>query len=505
MSEPAKSAPREVNVEHGPNSLPELEARLARELELLLIPPAKEWLEPRVHPQWGAMLDVAIIGAGMSGLAAAFALKRVGIRNMCVFDRAPEGLEGPWATYARMEVLRSPPELVGPALGLASLTFRAWYEAQFARAAWKTLHRIPRLLWMDYLRWYRKMIAVRIENETELLDLGGDGDSVLLTLRSAAGVRRLAARRLVLASGRDGLGGAHTPDVFCGLDRRFWAHSSEVIEFASLQGKTVAVVGAGASAVDNAAAALEAGAARVAMLVRRADVPRVNRGMGIGSPGMWHGFNRLTQAQRWSIVRHIEDHAIPPPRDSMLRCSRHSNFAVIPRCEPRSVRAEGDRLLLDTSQGLLGFDYLILATGFVVDWSRRPELASLAPHVLLWRDCFKPEGHATFAQADDPFLGHDLEFLEKTPGTAVWVERVHCFNFPAFMSHGPITGDVPAISVGAERIAQGVAAALFAEDYERNWARLLAWNTPELCGDEFTLAASAKDFVVDHVTTGVQP
>ena len=55
------------------------------------------------------------------------------------------------------------------------------------------------------------------------------------------------------------------------------------------------------------------------------------------------------------------------------------------------------------------------------------------------------------------------------------------------MSHGPITGDIPAISVGAERIAHGVAGALFAEDYERNWARLLAWNTPELPGDEFTL------------------
>ena len=79
------------------------------------------------------MLDVAIIGAGMGGLAAAFVLKRLGVRNMRVFDRSPEGFEGPWATYARMQTLRSPPELVGPALGLANLTFRAWFEAQFGR------------------------------------------------------------------------------------------------------------------------------------------------------------------------------------------------------------------------------------------------------------------------------------------------------------------------------------------------------------------------------------
>ena len=39
------------------------------------------------------------------------------------------------------------------------------------------------------------------------------------------------------------------------------------------------------------------------------------------------------------------------------------------------------------------------------------------------------------------------------------------------MSHGPISGDIPAISIGAERVARGVANALFAEDYERTWRR----------------------------------
>ncbi len=92
-------------------------------------------------------------------------------------------------------MLRSPKELVGPALGFANLTFRAWFEAQFGRAAWDQVHRIPRLTWMDYLRWYRRMIDVPIENETELVDLAGDNDHVLLTLRSSAGVRKVAARR----------------------------------------------------------------------------------------------------------------------------------------------------------------------------------------------------------------------------------------------------------------------------------------------------------------------
>ena len=178
-----------------PRSLAELEARLARDLELLLIPPAKEWLQPTAHPRWGRLLDVAIIGAGMGGLATAFALKRLGVRNMRLFDRAPEGFEGPWVSYARMQTLRSPPELVGPALGLANLTFRAWFEAQFGIAAWPTVHRISRLQWMAYLRWYRRMLAVPIENEVEIIDIAGDATAVCLQLRSAVGngeLRRVA-------------------------------------------------------------------------------------------------------------------------------------------------------------------------------------------------------------------------------------------------------------------------------------------------------------------------
>jgi cation diffusion facilitator CzcD-associated flavoprotein CzcO len=224
--------------------------------------------------------------------------------------------------------------------------------------------------------------------------------------------------------------------------------------------------------------------------------------MGIGSPGMWHGFNRLTPAQRWSIVQHIGDHAIPPPRDSMLRCSRHKNFSIIAKCAPLRVRLDERRVRLETSRGALIFDYLILCTGFAVDWGRRPELASLAPHILRWHDRFQPAGGDGYVQADDPFLGGDMEFLERRPGVAPWVQRVYCFTFPAFMSHGPLTGDIPAISVGAERVATGIAGALFAEDYDRNWVRLLAWDTPELRGDEYVLDQDVSKFAADRATSG---
>jgi cation diffusion facilitator CzcD-associated flavoprotein CzcO len=487
MSTPQLPAPEAPPQDSGPRSLAELEARFARDLELLTLPPRKEWLEPQAHPQWGPMLDVAIVGAGMAGLAAAFALKSLGVRRLQVFDRAPRGFEGPWATHARMEVLRSPPELTGPAFQFANLTFRAWFEAQFGRAAWQRLHRIPRLQWMDYLRWYRSMIDVAIENETELIDLGGDASAVRLTLRSAAGVRQLAARRLVLATGRDGLGGPYVPAMFGRLDRRFWAHTSDGIDYAPLRGKAVAVIGAGASAVDAAAEALEAGAACAAMLVRRPDVPRINKTMGIGSPGFWLGFGRLSPAQRMTIMRYIDDQGVPPPRDSMLRCARHRNFSIIARCEVRKATVRDGRVLLDTTRGHLAFDYVVLATGLAIDWSQRPELAALKSHVLTWRDGFTLDEGGELPHADDPFLGPDLEFLPRERDHAPWVERVHCLAFPANMSHGPITGDIPGISIGAQRVADGIAAALLAEDYAGTWRRLNAWDNPELRGDEYVL------------------
>lgn len=478
------------------SSLAGLEARFRHDLELLTLPPVKDWLEPRVHPQYGQVADVAIVGAGMAGLAAAFALKCQAVRGLRVFDRAPEGFEGPWATTARMETLRSPPELSGPSFQFASLTFRAWFEAQFGTADWSRLYRIPRLQWMDYLRWYRRMIDVPVENGTELIGIGGDGELVLLTLRSAAGTRKVAASRVVLANGRDGLGGSYTPEIFRGLDPRFVMHSLGEIDFTALRGKTVGVIGAGSTACDCAAEALEHGAAGAAMLVRRAEVPRINKNMGIGSAGFWQGFYSLADAQKWEIVNYVDDQGVPAPRNSMLRCSRHKDFSIVARCAVRTAAVREGRVVLDTTRGRLAFDRVILATGLAVDWSQRPEFAALKPHVQLWRDHFVPRDH-DYPQAEHPYLGAHFEFLPRECAPA-WVNRIHCFNYAATMSHGPISGDIPAISIGAERTARGVVNALFAEDHARTWRRLQGWSNPELRGDEYVLDEDVSKFLADE-------
>ena len=110
--------------------LADLAALARRELAQLNYP-ANNWVLPRE-----GLLDVLVVGGGMCGQTASFALLREGVRNLRCVDRAVRTREGPWATFARMDILRSPKHLTGPDLGVASLTYRAWHEAKYGVAHW---------------------------------------------------------------------------------------------------------------------------------------------------------------------------------------------------------------------------------------------------------------------------------------------------------------------------------------------------------------------------------
>ena len=154
-----------------PANLAELDALVQRDLQLLNYPPAN-WVVPRQTvqkaPEQQPVADVVIVGAGMCGLSAAFALLRRGVRNVRILDRNPDGFEGPWLSFARMRTLRSPKHLAGPAQGLPNLTCRAWFEAQWGAQAWQDFERLPRTQWMDYLRWYRTVLNLPVENEVNV-------------------------------------------------------------------------------------------------------------------------------------------------------------------------------------------------------------------------------------------------------------------------------------------------------------------------------------------------
>jgi len=473
-----------------PAGLPALEARLRQDLQWLCLP-ARRWVPPQAD---GDVLDTAIVGGGMAGLALAASLTHLGVQT-CIFDRAEPGFEGPWATTARMETLRSPKELTGPALGLPALTFRAWFEAQFGLAAWDALDKIPRLQWAEYLRWYRQVLGLDVRNRLQVLAVRprADGRVQLDVVDTAPGspAHRVLARHVVLATGRDGLGGPWVPDWAQAVPRRCWVHSADAWDGASLRGLRVAVIGGGASAMDAAATALEGGAARVDLLIRRPELPRVNKGKGAGSPGMAQGFWALPDEWKWRFRHYLNVQQVPPPHGSTLRVSRHANafFHLGTPVYSAALRADG-ALRLDTGKGPLAADFLIFCTGFRSDWSLRPEFASFAPHVRLWQDRFTaPAGEEDNELSDSPDLGPLFEFQQRSPGACPGLERVHCFNYAATLSHGAATGDIPQISDGAQRLARGLAGRLMAEDVAVHFAAMDRYTEPELIGDEWTPAA----------------
>lgn len=475
--------------------LAELNARVKQDLEYLNFPPAN-WSKPVGTEAGQDVSDAVIIGGGMCGLVAWLALTRAGIRNLRIVDRASKGAEGPWVTYARMETLRSPKNLLGPALGMASLTFRAWYTALFGVAAWEELYRIPRPMWMDYLNWYRDVLSVPVENGIDVTRVIPRDDG-LLELEIAGGERpSIVTRKLVMATGRDGLGEPAIPDFVAPLTRlKTWGHSADMIDFAALRGKRVVVIGVGASAVDNAAEALEAGVGEVRLLARRKSMPTINKLMGIGSYGVTAGFPKIEPAWRWRLMDYATKQQTPAPHNSTLRVSRHPNAYFHFDCGIRSMREEDGEVVITTNKGrIFRTDFVILGTGFNVDPLARAELAPFQDRIACWEDRYTPpEGEENAPLGRFPWLEEDFSFTEKEPGTAPWLKDIHCFNYGSSMSLGKVSGDIPAISEGALWLARGVSASLFIRDIDHHWQELLAYEKPELDGSEWTDADAVRE------------
>jgi cation diffusion facilitator CzcD-associated flavoprotein CzcO len=290
----------------------------------------------------------------------------------------------------------------------------------------------------------------------------------------------------VIATGRAGLGGPSLPPFADGLPRTRWAHSSDDNDYAALAGLRVGVIGAGASAMDSAATALEAGAANVHLLVRRTDLPRINKGKGAGNPGFVAGYAGLSDDWKWRVRHYINTQQVPPPRNSTQRVSRHPNAHFHLGVAIEGVSERGGALHVRTSAGPIELDFLIFATGFKVDWRQRPMLRRIAPCIRVWKDRYAPPlGEEDAELAESPDLGPAFEFQPRAGADCPGLERVHCLSYPATLSLGVITGDIPAISEGALQLADKLAALLYAEDIEHHFARIEAYAEPEILGDEW--------------------
>jgi cation diffusion facilitator CzcD-associated flavoprotein CzcO len=467
-----------------------LEARVRREIEMTAHP-RTEWMQARLYRGKPA-LDVLIVGAGQSGLCIAFALMRDRVDNILVIDKAAEGREGVWVTFARMPTLRSPKDQTGPDLGLPSLTFEAWYDAAYGAGSFARLDMIPSLEWHHYLQWYRRVLALPVRNNVAASALApgelDDGGHCLLVTLSTGEV--LAARKVVLATGQDGTGEWWMPDFVRSLPKDRRAHTCEMIDFDRLRGKTVAVLGAGASAMDNAAVALEHGAAEVHLFCRRSEPSVVQRYRWLTFAGFLRHMGDMPDEWRWRMMGNIIKAREGFPADTYQRVLAFPNFTMHVNRTWADARMADGRVWIDTSRGRFVADYAICGTGVRQNVALRPELASFAHEIALWSDRYTPPpGEEDPLLAAYPYLGPDYAFLERAPGAAPWLADIHVFGIGATLSFGPSGSSINAMTVAVPRLVAGLTRGLFAGDLQRHWESLRTYDVKQMELDWSRIAA----------------
>jgi len=472
-----------------PRTLAELEADVARDLDLTGHPRAP-WLRPKTAGG-ASVLDVLIIGGGQCGVAVAHALRRDKVENILVIDRAGFGAEGPWTTYGRMRTLRSLKDMTGPDLRLPSLTYQAWHEASFGAAHWDAMRFIPKESWNDYLLWFRRVTSVPVRNGVSagaISPITTDDGLPAFTVETSEGVMR--ARKIVLATGQEGIGGWWMPEHIEALPKPFRAHTNEMIDFSALRGKSVAVLGAGASAFDNAAVALEHGAAEVHLFCRRAEVMVVQPYRWLTFAGFLRHMGEMPDEWRWRFMSHVLGMREGFAQDHYNRVMRFANFRMHAGVEWQDARIENNRVVLGTQQGEHQADFCITGTGVRMDARLCPELAHCAGNIATWSDRYTPppeEAHPRLGLY--PYLNADSAFVEKQAGQTPWVSGIHLFGIGTTMSFGPAGSSINAMAISAPRVAAGVTRNLFAEDMPRLYGDLCAYEDKQVELDAHPLAA----------------
>jgi cation diffusion facilitator CzcD-associated flavoprotein CzcO len=462
------------------SSLIALEARVRADLAKTAHPHAA-WLAPRPGPDGKPALDVLVVGAGQSGIATAFGLTRSQVTNILVLDKSDEGREGPWLTYARMHTLRSPKDYTGPDLDVPSLTYQSWHEARFGEEDWRHLDLIRRELWAEYLVWFRRVVGIPVRNGCEVVEIAPAASGLLAaTVQSAAGVEIRYARKVALTTGQEGLGDWTIPEPLRRLPSSLCVHAAQPIDFEGLRNKQVAVIGAGASAFDNAAAALEAGAARVDLFCRRADIQVIQPYRWLTFRGFLRHFCDLDDAWRWRFMRAVLEMREGFPQATYDRCASHGNFHPHDGAPIESAAATDCGVELQTPGGIFAADFVICGTGIDMNFAGRRELRNCAANIATWADRYRPPIDEQSPRLSRfPYLADDYALMERIPGTTPWIKDIHVFAIASTMSFGPSGSSINAMTTAVPKLVHGLTRGLFRADIERHWASFKAYDVPQ--------------------------
>ncbi len=290
---------------------------------------------------------------------------------------------------------------------------------------------IPLNRFVEYGLWYQRRAVPQLEADL-IQSVQIEGDNFVVTTRSG---EHFSTRRVIVATGIHGF--VQRPPQFDRLPPELVSHSSDHCDLARFRGQTVAVIGAGQSALESAALLQESGA-DVEVFARRAQLnwvglhPRLHHlgpvsrllysDRDVGPAGLSrlvaapHLFRRLPR----SLQSRLAYRAIRPAAAGWLS-KRIKNIPMTLNCEVIRASAQSGRVrLFFDNETERTVDHVVLATGFQVDATRYDFLPPLIKQHL----------HTVNGY---PVLKHGFE--SSIPG-------LHFLGKPAAWSFGPLVGFV---------------------------------------------------------------
>jgi thioredoxin reductase len=322
--------------------------------------------------------DVAIVGAGPYGLSIAAFLAARGI-PFRIFGNPMSAWANQMPKGMRLKSEGFASSLADP----KSQFTLAHYCRQEGLPYQDTEHPVPLETFIAYGLAFQKKFAPNIENK---MVVSVRQSPVGFELRLDDG-ESMSARKVIMAVGIAQF--AHVPEILSAIPTDLVSHSSSHSDLQGFRGRRIAVVGAGASALDLAALLHQVGTS-VQVIVRRSGIrfhnppeprslqdrifnPMTGIGMGmdfyfyVNAP---HIFRWLPEKLRLDRVRKTLG---PAPgwfiRDEVVgKVPLHLNTDIT------SASVENGRVSLQLTNGerswTLGFDHVIAATGYRVDLQR---------------------------------------------------------------------------------------------------------------------------------------
>ena len=319
--------------------------------------------------------DIAIVGAGPYGLSLATQLKSRGAEDFRIFG-------DPMASWRAMPVevhLKSPVTGTNVYSPEPGHSFLEWCRAQ----GLGTAEPVPVTTFTEYGQWAQKRLVPEVE-QTLVDSVSAAADGFVVALRSGETLR---CARVVVATGLTGF--ERMPAQLAGLPRELVSHTGWHSSYTEYAGRRVAIMGAGASALESAIILRDAGA-EVTLLVRadevvigtpappRTAVRRVTAPDSCMGPGRWRfaiqhlpgALRHLPEETRVRLVRTY----LGPSGSWWLREQLSGGLDTRPGCAVTEATPRGSGLRLALSQdgwtSSLEVDHLLCGTGYWPDVDR---------------------------------------------------------------------------------------------------------------------------------------